>query len=714
MEENMKNTIKWLSLVSLLLIVVMSFALISCGGDGSTDSSNGDAPSSYTVTFKQADGTEEKVTVNAGGTATAPTLKQVDGYTVAWENVDLKNIARDMTVNAIKTPVEYTINYELDGGINSTDNAAKYTIESATVLLNNPSKTGYKFLGWYSDAEFTTKVEEIAAGSKGNKTLYANWEAITYTITYNLNGGTNNPGNPTSYDVTAADIILKGASLDGYDFAGWYYDQAFTKPCDKIAAGSTGNITLYAQYDLERYEINYQLNGGKNNNANPDDYNKEEAVAFVAPKRNGYAFKGWFSDINCTEGNEVNGIEKGSTGIVTVYAKWEIETYNVEYVVGDKAEVNPANPSSYTIETVQELGAPLNIKAGYTFEGWYTDRNYTTAIEEINSLFNYTKFYAKFTANVYNIDYNANGGSISDMNPINYTVENVGEAALAVIASEKKGYKFLGWYLDEAFTGEAITEIPASMVAHITLFAKWEIVTYNITYVLNEGVNAEANKSTYTVASNITFAEATKEGTYLIGWFTDEACTKAIKSTDGYAEDLTVYARWWDKYKDPTMKFDVSNVESITANEENSRKDNFDFAKLFDGIIAGGDYYGAGNTEWFGKVGDKLTIVLKEEITVSQINIGGTGNWTYGKICVYDANGDEVGTNQICLTTTNTKAEGVIKPEQPIKVKTITIEVTGLKWTDQSWTSYGQWSFKIAEIEIFVSNPDYVAPEVAE
>ena len=171
----MKNTIKWLSLVSLLLIVVMSFALISCGGDGSTDSSNGDAPSSYTVTFKQADGTEEKVTVNAGGTATAPTLKQVDGYTVAWENVDLKNIASDMTVNAIKTPVEYTINYELDGGINSTDNAAKYTIESATVLLNNPSKTGYKFLGCYSDAEFTKKVEEIAAGSKGNKTLYANW-----------------------------------------------------------------------------------------------------------------------------------------------------------------------------------------------------------------------------------------------------------------------------------------------------------------------------------------------------------------------------------------------------------------------------------------------------------------------------------------------------------------------------------------------------------
>lgn len=706
MEENMKNTIKWLSLVSLLLIVVMSFALISCGGDGSTDSSNGDAPSSYTVTFKQADGTEEKVTVNAGGTATAPTLKQVDGYTVAWENVDLKNIASDMTVNAIKTPVEYTINYELDGGINSTDNAAKYTIESATVLLNNPSKTGYKFLGWYSDAEFTTKVEEIAAGSKGNKTLYANWEAITYTITYNLNGGTNNPGNPTSYDVTAADIILKGASLDGYDFAGWYYDQAFTKPCDKIAAGSTGNITLYAQYDLERYEINYQLNGGKNNNANPADYNREQAVAFVAPKKSGYAFKGWFSDINCTEGNEVNGIEKGSEGIVTVYAKWEIETYNVEYVVGDKAEVNPANPSSYTIETVQELGAPLNIKAGYTFEGWYTDRNYTTAIEEINSLYGYTKFYAKFTANVYNIDYNANGGSISDMNPINYTVENVGEDALAVIASEKKGYKFLGWYLDEAFTGEAITEIPASMVAHITLFAKWEIVTYNITYVLNDGVNAETNGTTYTVASNFTFAEATKEGTYLIGWFTDEACTKAIKSTDGYAEDLTVYARWFDKYKDPTMKFDTSLVASATANEENKRKDYG--MNMFDGITTSSGLYSDGSTEWFGEVGDKLTITFKEEILLTKLNAWGMGNWTTSKVTAYNANGDEVASGTL---TANNSSTGewltAINLEEAVLVQTITIEITGIKWESAR-------THKLSEIEIFVANPDYVAPEVAE
>ena len=57
----MKNTIKWLVLVSILLVAVMSFALISCGGDGNTDTdSNQNGVTTYTVTFKQVDGTEER------------------------------------------------------------------------------------------------------------------------------------------------------------------------------------------------------------------------------------------------------------------------------------------------------------------------------------------------------------------------------------------------------------------------------------------------------------------------------------------------------------------------------------------------------------------------------------------------------------------------------------------------------------------------------
>ena len=712
MEEDMKNTFKWLALVSLLLVVVMSFALVSCGGDGddtNTDTNQTPGVTTYTVTFKQADGTEEKVTVEAGKAAVAPALKQFDGYTVSWENVDFSNVTSDMTVNALKTAVEYTITYELDGGVNHADNVAnsKYTVESAKISLANPAKTGYKFLGWYSDAEFTTAANEIAAGSMGNKTFYANWELITYTITYELNGGENSPANPKAYDISSADIALVPATLDGYDFVGWYLDQAFTKPCDTIVAGTTGNIKLYARYDLERYAIEYNLNGGRNDKDNPEDYNKNEAVTFKDPTKNGFEFKGWFTDRDCTAGNEITGINKGENGIVAIYAKWEIKVFNLEYVVDSYAEVNPANPSSYTVETVQELADPLNIKPGYSFDGWYTERAFKNQVEEIKDLFNITKFYAKFTPITYDIVYEERDGKNADENPVSYTVENVGEDALAILPAVRKGFKFLGWFMEEDCSGEAVTVVPADKIGGFTLYAGWEIETYNITYVLFDGTNAPENVATYTVNDLVTFANATKEGTYLIGWFTDEAFTKPITSTDGLTGDITVYARWFDKYNDPTMKFDTELIQSITANEENERKDSFDFMKLFDGVIAGGNYYGAGDTEWFGNVGYKITIVFKEEVLISQINIGGTGSWTYGKICAYDTEENEIATSDICFKTTNVKVDGVITPEAPIKVKTITIEVTGLKWTDQSWTSNGKWSFKVAEVEILVANPDY-------
>lgn len=708
----MKNTIKWLVLVSLLLVVVMSFALISCGGgDTDTDTDQGQDGSSYTVTFVQADGTEEKVTVAAGAAATAPTLKQVDGYTVAWEDVDFSNVTSNMTVKAEKTAVEYKITYELNGGENSSENVANYTIESATVLLANPTKSGYKFLGWYSDAEFTTKVEEIAAGSKGNKTLYANWEAISYTITYVTGEGTNNPGNPATYDITSADIVFKPASTSvaGYEFAGWYSDQAFTKKLDKITAGSTGNITVYAMYDLERYDIVYNMDGGKNDKSNPTDFNKDESVVFIDPKKLGFTFKGWFTDRDFT--TEVSGVNKGTTGMVTVYAKWEIITYNLEYIVPEGiATPNAGNPTSYTIETSEELLDPSNLLPGYTFEGWYADSQYENLVEEIKELYEVRRLYAKITANKYNIEYDAKGGDISDVNPINYTVENVGDNKLVVIDSTRNGYKFLGWYLNEEYTGDVVTEIPVSMLADIKLFAKWEIVTYNITYELYDGTNAESNGNTFTIDKNVTFAEATKEGTYLVGWYLDAEFTKAVTSTSGIYEDITVYARWWDKYADPTMKFDPSLVESATANEDNTRKDYG--MKLFDGDISGGNLWAAGSTEWFGIMGDKLTIVFTKEIAIQKINAYVTGNYTTSKLTAYNELGEEVKSATILAQSANEKVNGIFDLEEAVMVKTITIEITGLKWTDNA--QQGAYTHKIAELEILLSNPDYVAPEVVE
>ena len=143
---------------------------------------------------------------------------------------------------------DYTITYELNGGTNAPENPAGYNVESETITLKAPTKDKYDFKGWYKDGEFTTQVTEITQGTTGNITLYAKWELESYTITYELYGGTNAEENPPSYNVETGTITLKDPVKTGYTFEGWYKDSGFTGKITEITQGTTGNITLYAKW----------------------------------------------------------------------------------------------------------------------------------------------------------------------------------------------------------------------------------------------------------------------------------------------------------------------------------------------------------------------------------------------------------------------------------------------------------------------------------
>ena len=79
-------------------------------------------------------------------------------------------ISSDMSVYAKFNAIEYDITYNLDGGTHN--NPLSYTIEDS-IVLSDAEKTGYSFVGWYSDSNWTTKVETISAGTTGDITLYA-------------------------------------------------------------------------------------------------------------------------------------------------------------------------------------------------------------------------------------------------------------------------------------------------------------------------------------------------------------------------------------------------------------------------------------------------------------------------------------------------------------------------------------------------------------
>lgn len=146
----------------------------------------------------------------------------------------------------------YHITYVLNGSADDR-NKDDYTVDDNTYTLNAPAPVeGYTFAGWFDNAEFEgDAVTEIPQGSTGDMTLYAKWVPISYTITYELNGGTNAEGNPKSYTIEDLPIDLLDPVKTGYEFDGWYYNSDFSG--DQVSGiytlGSDVDVTLYAKWE---------------------------------------------------------------------------------------------------------------------------------------------------------------------------------------------------------------------------------------------------------------------------------------------------------------------------------------------------------------------------------------------------------------------------------------------------------------------------------
>lgn len=224
----------------------------------------------------------------------------------------------------------YTITYELNGGINDPANPETYTMESDTITLRAPTKEGYIFLGWREKGGET--VTEIKKGSVGNKTFVAEWEADAekvYTITYELDGGTNDPKNPAEYKITSETITLRPAEKEGYSFMGWKNEKG--ERVTEIKKGSVGNIVLTAGWMLSEekvYTIVYELGDGVNDPANPANYTENtETITLRPATKEGCLFVRWETE----EGEAVTEIRKGSTGNVVLKACWKMVSVTLKF-----------------------------------------------------------------------------------------------------------------------------------------------------------------------------------------------------------------------------------------------------------------------------------------------------------------------------------------------------------------------------------------------
>ena len=141
-----------------------------------------------------------------------------------------------------------TINYVLNGGTNAEQNPDGYYEGKTEVVLADAEKEGCTFEGWYSDADFTTRVTSIPITQTGSITLYAKFTANNYNIFYELDGGSNGEGNPDSYTYGIGVASFADAEKEGYTFEGWYADAEFTTQITSIAATQIRDVTLHAKF----------------------------------------------------------------------------------------------------------------------------------------------------------------------------------------------------------------------------------------------------------------------------------------------------------------------------------------------------------------------------------------------------------------------------------------------------------------------------------
>lgn len=213
--------------------------------------------------FSDAKGTSEITLQNTVIAATGHTVVTDPAVEPSYTSTGLTEGSHCSVCNEVFVEQEvipaikgYSIKYNIANGDNyltqmaldNSSNPIEYFEDSKTIVLENlVAPDGYQFLGWFDGAgENATQVREIKKGSTGNIELFAHWNKISYTISFKSDMV---PLADKTY-TTDREVVLPSPMLDKYTFVGWSDENG--KVLSKISAGSTGDITLYANWSSNR------------------------------------------------------------------------------------------------------------------------------------------------------------------------------------------------------------------------------------------------------------------------------------------------------------------------------------------------------------------------------------------------------------------------------------------------------------------------------
>lgn len=351
-----------------------------------------------------------------------------DPYKIGLQTLTVNFYQYSDTFTVTVNPPKYTLNYDANGGtVSSVGKSVTYN--SAIGTLPTPTREGYTFLGWsYTKNSSSYLTSSTIYSYMENKTVYANWKADTYSVTYNTNGGVGTPTSdivtyPNSYTVNATTLPTK----QGYTFLGWSTDSSASQPTylPGVTAAITSNTVLYAVWQasdilIEEDELHNNISFA----------NQARVVKFVPVNSGIYSIysngeipliatlsQGTDTKTETdTSGNFkiratlIKGtayyitVKSSSTGHFSLFADWipsecEVSMYDT---------INNESDVIIVLEG-EDLLLPTPQKDGYTFDGWYTSAIGGSKIASSITVTEDIKIYSHWTQNVLLGDVNGDG-----------------------------------------------------------------------------------------------------------------------------------------------------------------------------------------------------------------------------------------------------------------------------------------------------------------
>ena len=449
--------------------------------------------------------------------------------------------------------------------------SSDFKFTGSHMLLSLPKNTETTTHHWVKDNyaevyDLTNAFTEAHNKLTGPATDHAYTIQKKYRVSFDVDDGIGDAPVPQFVfeNKTAVDPNYTGIKI-GWAFDYWTLNNQPFSFDDTLI---TEPIELVASWRKARYTIQYDANKGDGSMADQMlTVDEEQSLSESQFTRTGYDFVGWNKESDgsgdsYSDKEVVENLSMTEGAQIKLYAQWKPITYTVNF---DSNNGSAVSPMTYTIEQgIDNFETPT--RTGYDFDGWYDGKEKVTNIKE-GETGNRTLI-AKWTPVTYKVTFDSAGGNAID--PMPYTIE---ETISTLPTPIRKGHKFMGWFEGE----KLVTEIPIGGTSDRTLIAKWEAITYTITFA-DEGLSP----ITYTISDkSIALPDGPERAGYrFLGWLvSEEKLNRSAQSNNAIVRSLAAgtignlrLSAQYEAIK-YTVNFDSASgsaIDPITFTTENS------------------------------------------------------------------------------------------------------------------------------------------------